>query len=152
MSLISVERVSKIYSQGELEVRALDDVSLSIERGCFLTITGPSGSGKTTLLNLIGGLDTPTKGSISLDSKRIDKMTRPELAELRLANIGFVFQAYNLIPVLSALENVAFVMQLQGVPAVERNERAREVLADIGLSDKERSRPGQLSGGQQQRV
>ena len=142
----------KFYEQGELEVRALDGVSLEIQKGAFVSISGPSGSGKSTLLNLIGGLDLPTSGEIWLDGERIDRLSNSARSELRMHKIGFVFQAFNLIPVLSARENVEFVMQLQGVSPKTRSDKAREILAAVGLGGLENRRPGELSGGQQQRV
>ena len=127
-------------------------MSLSIEKGAFVALAGPSGSGKTTMLNLIGGLDLADSGSVMVDGKPLDKMTQSELASLRLQKVGFVFQAYNLIPVLSALENVEFVMLLQGVPSAERRELAKAILDDVGLEGKYDRRPAELSGGEQQRV
>ncbi|MBI3779281.1 MAG: ABC transporter ATP-binding protein [Gammaproteobacteria bacterium] len=144
--------VSKVYRQDTVAVQALTDVSLEIPRLDFVCLSGPSGSGKSTLLNLIGGLDRPTGGEIYVDGNRVDQMEKGALAELRLRRIGFVFQAYNLIPVLTARENVEFVMQLQGVAAGERTRKAREILKEVGLEDLENRRPGELSGGQQQRV
>ena len=144
--------VCKTFSEGELAVQALANVNLDIDRGDFLCLSGPSGSGKTTLLNMIGGLDVVTSGEITVAGNRLDRMTMAELAELRLQHIGFVFQAYNLIPVLSAQENVEFVMQLQGVDAEERRQRSGGILQQVGLSGLENRRPGELSGGQQQRV
>ena len=151
-ALISVKEVRKTYSQGQVQVNALASVSLEVSRGDFLCLCGPSGSGKTTLLNLIGGLDLPSSGEIILDGKHMENLSRAELAEERLKYIGFVFQAYNLIPVLSAQENVEFVMQLQGVSKTERTERSIKLLAEVGLAGMEHRRPGELSGGQQQRV
>ena len=150
--LICCRQVTKIYESDSLPVTALRDVSLDIHRAEFTALCGPSGSGKTTLLNLIGGLDSPTSGRISVAGKELSTLRRAELTEFRLQNIGFVFQAYNLIPVLSAEENVAFVMNLRGVSAEEQRARARKVLADVGLAGMESRRPGALSGGQQQRV
>jgi len=144
--------VSKVYRHDAIAVQALTDVNLEIPRLDFVCLSGPSGSGKSTLLNLIGGLDRPTGGEILVDGNRVDQMEKGALAELRLRRIGFVFQAYNLIPVLTARENVEFVMQLQGVPASERGAKAREILKEVGLEDLENRRPGELSGGQQQRV
>jgi len=152
MAEIKCKDLSKIYRQGETEVRALDHLSLEIEPGSFLCLSGPSGSGKTTLLNVIGGLDTPDSGEISIDGLRVDRMSKGDLADLRLRHIGFVFQAYNLIPVLSARENVEFVMQVQGVPARERRQKAMEILHEVDLGGMENRRPAELSGGQQQRV
>ena len=144
--------VSKVYRQDAVAVQALTDINLEIPRLDFVCLSGPSGSGKSTLLNLIGGLDRPTGGEIYVDGNRVDQMEKGALAELRLRRIGFVFQAYNLIPVLTARENVEFVMQLQGVAAGERTRKAREILKEVGLEDLEDRRPGELSGGQQQRV
>ena len=149
---VSCRKVNKIFAQGELAVHALSNVDLEIASGGFVCLSGPSGSGKTTLLNMIGGLDRPTEGEITVAGQRIDRMSMSDLADLRLQHIGFVFQAYNLIPVLSARENVEFVMQLQGVPAHERLDRAMAILHEVGLDGLENRRPGELSGGQQQRV
>jgi putative ABC transport system ATP-binding protein len=133
-------------------VQALKDVSLQINKGEFLAVAGPSGSGKTTLLNLIGGLDLIDSGSIFVEGETFENMSQSQLANLRLHKIGFVFQAYNLIPVLSAVENVEYVMLLQGVPAAERRNKARAILDEVGLQGKYDRRPAELSGGQQQRV
>ena len=149
---VSCRKLNKTFAQGELAVHALSNVDLEIVSGGFVCLSGPSGSGKTTLLNMIGGLDRPTQGEITVAGQRIDQMSMSDLADLRLRHIGFVFQAYNLIPVLSARENVEFVMQLQGVPTHERLERAMAILSEVGLDGMENRRPGQLSGGQQQRV
>jgi putative ABC transport system ATP-binding protein len=144
--------LNKTYQQGQVTVQALKDVSLQIDRGEFLAIAGPSGSGKTTLLNMIGGLDLIDSGSIFVDGEAFESLSQSQLANLRLHKIGFVFQAYNLIPVLSAIENVEYVMLLQGRPSQERRERARAILDDVGLKDQYDRRPAALSGGQQQRV
>ncbi|WP_147819618.1 ABC transporter ATP-binding protein [Salidesulfovibrio onnuriiensis] len=152
MNIVTIDNVTKTYRQGKVDVHALSGVSLDIHKGGFTVLAGPSGSGKTTLLNLMGGLDEPTSGSISLDGEVITGLSQSRLAAMRLSKIGFVFQAYNLIPVLSAQENVEYVMLMQGVPARERSERARGVLDDVGLEDKYNRRPAELSGGQQQRV
>jgi putative ABC transport system ATP-binding protein len=144
--------VSKTYQQDAISVHALSDIDLVIPKQDFLCLSGPSGSGKSTLLNLIGGLDRPTRGEISVDGRRVDLMGKSELARLRLRHIGFVFQAYNLIPVLTAQENVEFVMQLQGMDARERGAKARAILKEVGLEGMEKRRPAELSGGQQQRV
>ncbi len=144
--------VSKVFSEGELAVKALSDIDIDIESGEFLCLSGPSGSGKTTLLNMIGGLDVVTEGEITVAGRRLDKMSMSELADLRLHHIGFVFQAYNLIPVLSARENVEFVMQLQGINENERRRLAMDILEQVGLNGLEQRRPAELSGGQQQRV
>jgi len=152
MNMVECIDVKKTYRQGKVEVSALNGVSLSIEKGDFVALAGPSGSGKTTMLNIIGGLDLADSGSIMVDGNALDKMTQSELASLRLQKVGFVFQAYNLIPVLSALENVEFVMLLQGVPSAERRELAKAMLDDVGLAGKFDRRPAELSGGEQQRV
>jgi len=152
MKIVECIDVKKSYRQGEIEVHALRDVSLAIEKGEFTAVAGPSGSGKTTLLNLVGGLDASDAGSIVVDGNAFDQMSQSRLANLRLHKIGFVFQAYNLIPVLSAAENVEFVMLLQGVGSRERQQRAKEILDEVGLADKYNRRPAELSGGQQQRV
>jgi putative ABC transport system ATP-binding protein len=151
-SVIEVSEVSKVYRQGALEVKALTEVSLTFEKAEFTVLAGPSGSGKTTLLNLIGGLDTPTAGTIRVAGKDLSSLSSRALAEIRLRGIGFVFQAYNLIPVLSAYENAEYVLLLQGVKAAERRRRVQDTLAAVGLSGLENRRPGELSGGQQQRV
>lgn len=140
------------YGDGDNSFFAVNDVTLSIAAGEFLSLSGPSGSGKTTLLNLLSGLDAPSTGQVTLAGRRIDTLARNALADLRLQRIGFVFQAYNLIPVLSARENVEFIMQLQGVPAKSRRERADVMLDEVGLGGLGARRPGELSGGQQQRV
>jgi len=152
MDIVQCKDINKTYHQGRVEVHALKGVDLSIKKGGFVALAGPSGSGKTTLLNIIGGLDSADTGSVVVDGLSLSQMSQSQLAGLRLRKIGFVFQAYNLIPVLSALENVEFVMLLQGVPASDRRERARAILDDVGLEDKYDRRPAELSGGQQQRV
>jgi len=152
MTIVECIDVNKSYRQGQIEVAALKNLSLTIEKGEFAAVAGPSGSGKTTLLNLVGGLDLADSGSIVVDGKAFDQMSQSQLAKLRLFNVGFVFQAYNLIPVLSAAENVEFVMLLQGIPAAERREQAKAILDEVGLDGKYDRRPSQLSGGQQQRV
>ena len=151
-AIIACRGVTKIYRQGQVDVPALRGVDLDVEAGDFATLSGPSGSGKTTLLSLIGGLDRPTKGEISVEGESITAMPAARLADLRLHKIGFVFQTYSLIPVLSAAENVEFVLRLLGRPAAERLARAREVLGEVGLLGLEDRRPAKLSGGQQQRV
>ncbi|HJX16867.1 MAG TPA: ABC transporter ATP-binding protein [Acidiferrobacterales bacterium] len=152
MASVRAEQVTKIYRQDSIVVEALKDVDLEITEGEFLALVGPSGSGKSTLLNLIGGLDRPSAGRLWVADAELGQLTRRALAELRLKRIGFVFQEYNLIPVLSALENVEYVMLLQGVPDAERRARATEILNEVGLAGLEDRRPGELSGGQQQRV
>ena len=144
--------VWKIFEQEAEEVQAVRDVSLTIERGEFTALAGPSGSGKTTLLNLIGGLTRPTRGEIWVAGQELGALSNRNLAQLRLEQVGFVFQAYNLLPVLSALENAEFPMLLQGIPAAERSERVRELFERTGMTGLEDRRPGKLSGGQQQRV
>ncbi|MCP5127975.1 MAG: ABC transporter ATP-binding protein [Pseudomonadales bacterium] len=152
MSDISCRDLCKTFHQGGDTITALDRVCLEIEEGEFVCLSGPSGSGKTTLLNALGGLDTPDSGEIAIGEHRLDGMSRAELADMRLRHIGFVFQSYNLITVLTARENVEFIMQVQGVPARERTRLASGVLAEVGLAGLENRRPAELSGGQQQRV
>ena len=142
----------KTYRQGEVEVTGLDHVNLEIQEGGFVCLSAPSGGGKTTLHNAIGGLDTPDSAEIGLAGNRVDNLSKGELAKMRLHQIGFVFQAYNLIPVLTARENVEFVMEVQGVPAADRRTRSLEILEEVGLAGLEDRRPAQMSGGQQQRV
>ena len=150
--VIRTEAVSRIYREGEVEVWALREVSLAIERGEFMAIAGPSGSGKSTLLNLMGGLDRPSSGSVALAGRSISAMSGNELSDFRRDRVGFIFQSFNLIPVLTVRENVEYVMLLQGVAAPERRLRVAEILAEVGLEGLEGRRPLQLSGGQQQRV
>jgi len=152
MKIVECNDVSKSYRQGHITVQALRDVSLQIDKGEFLAVAGPSGSGKTTLLNMIGGLDLIDSGRISVDGEAFESMSQSQLANLRLHKIGFVFQAYNLIPVLSAVENVEYVMLLQGRPSNERRAKATAILDEVGLEGKYDRRPAELSGGQQQRV
>jgi putative ABC transport system ATP-binding protein len=152
MSLVACENVRKTYWQGKVEVPALRGVSLAVDEGGFVALCGPSGSGKTTMLNIIGGLDAADSGRVVVDKNDYQKMSQTQMAAMRLNKIGFVFQAYNLIPVLSAVENVEFVMLLKGVPAAERRQRATAMLDEVGLSGKYHRRPSELSGGQQQRV
>ena len=152
MPIVEVKGVSKIYHQGKIILKALDNVSLSIGKGEFTALAGPSGSGKTTLLNLIGGLDLPDSGRVILDGHDYRKMSDGKRADLRLESIGFVFQSYNLIPVLTAAENVEFILRLQKVNKPERLERVRAILDEVGLQGRHNSRPDELSGGQQQRV
>lgn len=152
MKVIDIKDVRKIYDETEVAVRAVDGVTLSFDEAEFAAIVGPSGSGKTTLLNLIGGLDIPTSGEIFISGTNLSKLKSSELIDFRLNNIGFVFQSYNLIPVLSAKENVEFIMSLQKWPKEERDKRTLELLKAIGLSDRIDSRPAKMSGGQQQRV
>lgn len=153
MSLIETHNLRKTYTLGKsVKTEALRGVNLHIEKGEFLAIAGPSGSGKSSLLNLIGALDTPSEGSILLDGQDLSKLKSRQLAELRLNKIGFVFQAYNLINTLTALENVEYIMLLQGVNRIDRRRRAVEVLARVGLGDYTNRFPNEMSGGQQQRV
>jgi putative ABC transport system ATP-binding protein len=152
MSAVRCIDVCKTYRQGDQEIKALDHVDLEIMDGGFVCLSAPSGGGKTTLLNAIGGLDIPDSGEIWVAGQRIDQMSKGELAALRLKQIGFVFQAYNLVPVLSARENVEFVMQVQGLSSVERHDRAMAILEEVGLNGLEDRRPAEMSGGQQQRV
>lgn len=152
MEIIKTTQLSKTYKNNHLEVQAVKSVNLSIQQGEFTAIVGPSGSGKTTLLNMIGGLDSISEGSVEIGGVNINSMNENELIDFRLNNIGFVFQAYNLIPVLTAKENVEFIMLLQGVEEKERVKRSEKLLSQVGLADKINVRPNQLSGGQQQRV
>ncbi|MAZ89512.1 MAG: macrolide ABC transporter ATP-binding protein [Cellvibrionaceae bacterium] len=152
MSAVTCQGLVKRFQQGDQTIYGLDHVDLSVAEGGFLCLSGPSGSGKTTLLNAIGGLDKPDQGSITIAGCCIDALSKGQLADMRLSNIGFVFQAYNLIPVLSARENVEFVMQVQGLSASERRQAADDILREVGLQGLEDRRPAQLSGGQQQRV
>mgnify|MGYP001569293805 CR=1 FL=1 len=152
MSSIDCRDLCKTFTQGEEVITGLDQVSLHIDSGEFVCLSGPSGSGKTTLLNALGGLATPDSGEIQIGSHRVDRLDKAALADMRLNNIGFVFQAYNLVPVLSARENVEFVMQVQGVPLAQRQQRSEDILADVGLAGMEDRLPAELSGGQQQRV
>jgi putative ABC transport system ATP-binding protein len=152
MSSVRCVDLCKTYRQGDQDIKALDHVSIEIEEGGFVCLSAPSGGGKTTLLNAIGGLDIPDSGEVWIADERIDQMSKGELADLRLANIGFVFQAYNLIPVLTAQENVEFVMQVQGIPAAARREKSLAILEEVGLQGLEDRRPSEMSGGQQQRV
>jgi putative ABC transport system ATP-binding protein len=150
--LIEARALRKVYRQGKLEVEALRSVDLVIERGEFTVLAGPSGSGKTTLLNLVGALDVPTGGVLKVAGRDLGALTTRERAHFRRDQIGFVFQAYNLLPVLSALENAELVLQLQGHPANECRARGEQMLRSVGLGDLMRRRPAELSGGQQQRV
>ena len=151
-TVIDAHELSKTYTEGPVPVEAVKDVHLHIEAGEFIALVGPSGSGKTTLLNMIGGLDEPTKGKVVIDGTDITGMKENKLIDFRLRNIGFVFQAYNLIPVLTAEENIEFIMLLQGTEKGERKQRVQQLLEEVGLQGKGSSRPSELSGGQQQRV
>ncbi len=151
-AIVKLNNISKIYRQGKVEVKAVNNVSLSIAKGDFAVLCGPSGSGKTSILNLIGGLDTATSGQIWLEGVDLASLSNTELAKTRKNRIGFVFQAYNLIPVMTAYENAAFVLGLQGVNKKEQRQRVMQTLADVGLAGLENRRPDEMSGGQQQRV
>jgi putative ABC transport system ATP-binding protein len=152
MNIVECNDVRKTYQQGKVDVQALKGVSLAIDKGSFVALAGPSGSGKTTMLNMIGGLDLADSGRIVVDGNEFDKMNQSQLANLRLHKVGFVFQSYNLIPVLSAIENVEYVMLLQGVAPNVRRDRAKKILDEVGLEGMYDRRPAELSGGQQQRV
>ena len=152
MSLITLSNLRNVYTETASDVVAVDSVDLTLEAGEFAALVGPSGCGKTTLLNLIGGLDRPSAGSVVVSGTDLSTLSDADLVRFRLEHIGFVFQAYNLIPVLTALENTVFILELQGVAAAERNRRGMELLDAVGLADKAHHRPAQLSGGQQQRV
>ena len=152
MTAVRCVDLCKTYRQGDEDIKALDHVSIEIEQGGFVCLSAPSGGGKTTLLNAIGGLDMPDSGEVWVADQRIDQLSKGELAELRLSSIGFVFQAYNLIPVLTARENIEFVMQVQGVSAAQRAEKSMAILQEVGLQGLEGRRPAEMSGGQQQRV
>lgn len=151
-TIIDAHNISRVYNREKVPVYALQDVHLHIEEGEFAAVVGPSGSGKSTLLNIIGGLDKTDSGNVILDGTDITTLKENQLINFRLNHIGFVFQAFNLVPVLTAKENVSFVMLLQNIPKAERNRRAEELLKEVGLTNKMNSRPGELSGGQQQRV
>ena len=152
MPLVECIKLNKSYYQGRIRVQALWDIDLCVEQGGFVSLSGPSGSGKTTLLNLIGGLDRPDSGTVKVNNLDYASLSASQLAEFRLRNIGFIFQSFNLIPVLSAQENVEYVMLLQGISAKERAQRAQDILAELGLAGMFARRPAELSGGQQQRV
>jgi putative ABC transport system ATP-binding protein len=152
MSIIEIKGLHKTYDEKSLPVHAVNGINLSFETGEFTAIVGPSGSGKTTLLNILGGLDEPTLGDVFIDGVKINALTSRQKTDFRMHNIGFVFQAYNLIPVFTAKENVEFIMHLQGKPREEREKRTTELLEEVGLGDRMNSRPNKLSGGQQQRV
>ncbi len=153
MPVVEVDAVTRVYAErGQPEIRALKGVSLTVEKGEFMALAGPSGSGKTTLLNLIGGLDVASSGTVKIDGRALSGLSRAQLADLRRDRIGFVFQAYNLVPVLTASENAAYVLELKGLPAGVRREKVRAVFERLGLSEHLDSRPLKMSGGQQQRV
>lgn len=151
-SIVRLQKVTKDYGQGEILTHALRGVNLVIESGEFTAMAGPSGSGKSTLLNIIGGLDRPTSGMVEVDGRDLSTLSKTKLGLLRRDRLGFIFQSYNLIPVLTALENAEYVLLLQGVPTQLRRERVRKVLKEVGLEGLENRYPRQLSGGQQQRV
>ncbi len=152
MKVIEIKDLYKIYNSSEVKVKAVNGVTIDFEEGEFAAVVGPSGSGKTTLLNMLGGLDRPTSGEVKIAGEKIWEFNSRKLIDFRLHNIGFVFQAYNLIPVLTAKENVEFIMHLQGRNKHERDARVKELLEAVGLGDRLNSRPNKLSGGQQQRV
>ncbi len=152
MSIIQIKDLTKIYDGKHIEVKAVNGINLSIEEGEFTAVVGPSGSGKTTLLNMLGGLDRPTSGEVIIGGVNVWNLSSSKLIDFRLHNIGFVFQSYNLIPVLTAKENVEFIMELQGRSKKERFDRTKALLETVGLGDRLDSRPNKLSGGQQQRV
>ncbi len=152
MEIIHIENLVKNYETNGITVNAIRGIDLAIKKGEFTAIAGPSGSGKTTLLNIIGGLDVPTKGFVRVSGGDLSRMSARELSDMRLRKIGFIFQAYNLIPVLTAIENVEYVLLLQGVEKTERTQRAANMLKEVGLEKEMRRLPKELSGGQQQRV
>lgn len=152
MKIIDIKNLHKVYTDNSLSVNALNGINLEFEEGEFSAIVGPSGSGKTTLLNIIGGLDDATEGTVNIDNVEINQLSSRKLTDFRMKNIGFVFQAYNLIPVLTAGENVEFIMHLQGSNKKERETRTQELLQAVGLGEMTDRRPSKLSGGQQQRV
>jgi len=152
MKVVEINDVHKVYHDTEVPVKAVNGVTLTFDKGDFAVIVGPSGSGKTTLLNLIGGLDQPTAGEIHIAGHRLSELRPSQLIDFRMEHVGFVFQSYNLIPVLTAAENVGFIMSLQKWPKEMRKARTDELLKSVGLEDRHNSRPAQLSGGQQQRV
>ncbi len=152
MDIINLENVHRTYEMKGITVEALRGISINVKKGEFAALAGPSGSGKTTLLNIIGGLDTPTSGSVLVGDTMLNDLKAKELADFRLNKIGFVFQAYNLIPVLTAMENVEYVLLLQGLEKETRHLRSKNVLEEVGLKDQMNRRPHELSGGQQQRV
>lgn len=151
-TIIDAHNISKIYNKSTVPIKALQDVHVHIEEGEFVALVGPSGSGKSTLLNMIGGLDEPTSGTVFVDGVEITKLSENKLIDFRLRNIGFVFQSFNLIPVLTSRENIGFILQLQKISKKDREKRVMELLSEVGLEDKVDSKPGELSGGQQQRV
>ncbi len=152
MNVIEIKDLVKIYNSSEVQVKAVNGITINFEEGEFTAVVGPSGSGKTTFLNMLGGLDRPTSGLVKIGGTNIWELSSRQLINFRMNNIGFVFQSYNLIPVLTAGENVEFIMHLQGKPKKEREQRTKELLETVGIGDRIKSRPAKLSGGQQQRV
>ncbi len=152
MNVIEIKSLTKIYNGGEVKVKAVNGIDINFKQGEFTAVVGPSGSGKTTFLNMLGGLDRPTSGEVIIGGVNVWGLSSRQLIDFRMNNIGFVFQSYNLIPVLTAGENVEFIMQLQGKPKKERDLRTKELLEAVGIGDRIKSRPSKLSGGQQQRV
>ncbi len=152
MSILSTENLYKVYNTNGISVTALSDINLEINMGDFLVLAGPSGSGKTTLLNLLGSLDKPTQGKVLLDGENLADKSKKELSTIRLNKMGFIFQAYNLIPVLTAVENIEFPMMLLGIGDKERRRKAYEIMKELGIDKLKNKRPNQMSGGQQQRV
>lgn len=152
MNVIEIKDLVKIYNSSEVKVKAVNGITIDFEEGEFTAVVGPSGSGKTTFLNMLGGLDRPTSGSVKIGGTDVWDLSSRQLIDFRMNNIGFVFQSYNLIPVLTAGENVEFIMHLQGKPKKEREQRTKELLEAVGIGDRIKSRPSKLSGGQQQRV
>ena len=152
MNVIEIKDLVKIYNSSEVKVKAVNGITIDFEEGEFTAVVGPSGSGKTTFLNMLGGLDRPTSGLVKIGGTDIWELSSRQLIDFRMNNIGFVFQSYNLIPVLTAGENVEFIMHLQGKPKNEREQRTKELLETVGIGDRIKSRPAKLSGGQQQRV
>lgn len=152
MSVITIKKLEKTYNSTSVPVHAVNGIDLEFKEGEFTAVVGPSGSGKTTLLNILGGLDSPTNGTVIINNEDLSKLSSNELINFRLKNIGFVFQSYNLIPVMTAFENVEFIMQLQKWSKKKRHERTEQLLQAVGLGDRMHNRPNKLSGGQQQRV
>ncbi|MGV6846422.1 MAG: ABC transporter ATP-binding protein [Lutibacter sp.] len=152
MSVIKISNLTKVYNKTQVPVHAVNGINLSFEEGEFVAIVGPSGCGKTTFMNMMGGLEEPTSGSVEINETNISALTSNQRINFRLQNIGFIFQSYNLIPVLTSKENVAFIMQLQNKPKNEIEERTIQLLQSVGLGEKINSRPNQMSGGEQQRV
>ncbi len=152
MNVIEIKSLTKIYNGGEVKVKAVNGIDINFKEGEFTAVVGPSGSGKTTFLNMLGGLDRPTSGEVKIGGVDVWSLSSRKLIDFRMNNIGFVFQSYNLIPVLTAGENVEFIMQLQGKSKKEREKRTKELLEAVGIGDRIKSRPSKLSGGQQQRV